>query len=333
MEALERLSDLGSMPDLGTWFTALLREMSDGNPPLHRFAASEPILRIGEPADDFLVVLAGTAAVLGASDDERSLSVGPGALLGELGILFSGRRRRTVVASTPVVAVAGTRAELERALQVESVGSHVASVVARRLAEAVEPLRVTTAKGLRILLRPLLPADRALYLEAFGTLSLDALRTRFFAARKPPDAVIERLIAIDYIDHVAWVALDPDHPSTPLGISRLVVSAEDPRSAEFAVLVFEPSQGRGLATQLVGTLGVVAEAKGLSTVFGHVLADNHPMRAVCGKAHASWSRHDAGVLTARMAAADVAALLDADTAGRISAAARELEHAARLADA
>lgn len=333
MHGAERLRQLGAAPELGAWFAALLPVMSDGDPPLRRFAAGDAIMRTGDPADHFLVVLEGTATVQGATRDEEPLWVGPGALLGELGVLFGGRRRRTILATSPVVAVAGTRSELERALQVDAVGSHVASVVARRLAEAVEPLAATTAKGLQVLLRPLLPADRPLYLEAFGKLSIDTLRTRFFAARPPPDAVIERLIAIDYIDHVAWVAIDPADPRSPFGIARLVVSQADAGSAELAVLVFEARQRRGLATLLVGALGAVAVARGLSTLVGQVLADNHAMRAVCVKARASWSGPEGGVLTARMAAADAAALLDSETARRIALATRELGRAAQLADA
>jgi CRP-like cAMP-binding protein len=330
--AAERFRDLSDVPELGAWFDALREVMSDGNPPVHRFAAGEPIMRTGDVADHFLVVLGGTAAVLGAVDDEPSLSVGPGTLLGELGVLFSGRRRRTVVATSPLIGVAGTRAELERALQVEAIGAHVASVAARRLAERIDPLPATTSKGLPVLLRPLLPSDRPRYLEALGNLSLETLRTRFFAPRKPPDAVVARLIDIDYIDHVAWLALDPADPRQPLGICRMIVAAEDPRSAEIAVVVFEKHQGQGLGTLLVGALGVVARVRELAVIVGNLLADNRPMRAVVAKANASWVS-DSGVLTARMAVADVAALLDAETAGRVAAATRELDRAARLADA
>jgi CRP-like cAMP-binding protein len=330
----ERLSELDAVPDLGEWFDALRGVMSEGDPPLKHFAEGDAIMRAGEVADCFLVVLYGSAAVLGASDVEPPLPLGPGALLGELGILFGGRRRRTIVATSPVVSIAGTRTELERALQIEAVGSHVASVAARRLAETVEPLPATTAKGARVLLRPLLPGDRKLYVEALGSLSMETLRRRFFLAHRPPDAVVDRLLEIDYIDHVAWVAVDPagDHVP-PLGVGRLIVSARDPDEAEFAVGVVDAQQGRGLGTLLVGALGAVAAARGLATLTGQVLADNRPMRAICDRANASWTRSDAGVLEARMKAADVAALLDAETASRVARATRELGQAARLADA
>src|SRR4030095_3593829 len=89
---------------------------------------------------------------------------------------------------------------------------------------------------------PQRPADRELYVQALGSLSVEALRTRFFAARRPPDAVVERLTHIDYIDHVAWVANDAAVP--PAGIGRFIVSAEDSAKAEIALGILDAYQGK-----------------------------------------------------------------------------------------
>jgi protein lysine acetyltransferase len=331
----QRLSALGdAVPDLGDWFEALTAQMSGGDPPVERFAAGEAIVRAGDVADRFFVVLSGEAFVQGASADEPPLAVEHGALLGELGVLFGGRRRRTVVAASPVIAISGTRDELERALGDERIGAHVASVAARRLAERVQPILATTSKGLRVALHPQLPAHRALYAEAFGSLSLESLRTRFFAPRRPPQAVLERLLHIDYVDHVAWVAEQPaDRGGRPLGIARFIVSADDPGNAEIAISIVDAYQGRGLGRLLVGTLGCVAQTRGLETFTALVLADNHGMRAVFDRARAAWTRFDIDVVEAHLAVADVAALLDDDTAQRVAAASRQVAQAARLADA
>jgi RimJ/RimL family protein N-acetyltransferase len=186
-----------------------------------------------------------------------------------------------------------------------------------------------------VLLHPLLPSDRKLYLEALGSLSLESLRTRFFAAHRPPDAVVERLINIDYIDHVAWVALEPRDAggALPLGIARFIVAADDPAQAEIAIGIVDAYQGRGLGRLLVGTLGCVAQARGLETLTALVLSENLPMRAVFDKAKASWKRADFDVVEARMPVANVAALLDSETARRIAAASEQVGQAARLADA
>ena len=329
----ERLSDLDSVPALGEWFDALRACMSDGDPPVHRFADGEAIVRAGDVADCFFVILAGAAAVLGGKD-EPALAVERGALLGELGVLFGGHRRRTVVATSPVTAISGTRSELERALADERIGSHVASISAQRIAEHVPPISATTSKRLRVWLQPQLPAHRELYLQALGSLSKEALRTRFFAAHLPPDAVIERLLHIDYIDHVAWVASESAAPDArPLGIARFIVSGDDPAKAEIAISIIDACQGKGLGRLLVGTLGCVAQARGLAKFTALVLSENRAMRAVFEKAKASWRRADFDTMEAEMPVADVAALLDVDTAKRITDACSGMAQAARLADA
>lgn len=329
--ALERFDDLPSAPALGAWFDALRSVMSNGNPPVRRFAVDQVIMRAGDTADCFLVILEGSATVLGVFDDEPPLAVGAGEVLGELGVLFEGRRRRTVTATSPTVAVAGTRPELEAALQIEAIGSHVANVAARRLAEAIEPIPARTSRGLSVAIRPLLPTDRRFYVDALGHASLDTLRKRFFAARMPPAAVIERLIHIDYVDHVAWVAVDS--AGRGLGVARLVVEAEDPGLAEIALGVAESHQGQGLGTLLVGTLGVLAQARGLHTIAAYVLSSNLPMRAVFRKARATSTPQEPGVQAVRMAVADVAGLLDSDTVAKVKEATRQLREVARLADA
>ncbi|TMA34160.1 MAG: GNAT family N-acetyltransferase [Deltaproteobacteria bacterium] len=111
------------------------------------------------------------------------------------------------------------------------------------------------------------------------------------------------------------------------------MSADDAAKAEVAIGIIDACQGKGLGKLLVGTLGCVAEARGLSTFTASVLADNHAMRSVFDKAHASWTRSDLNVMEAEMSVANAAALLDADTARRIAAASREVARAARLADA
>ena len=333
--AVDRYSALEPAPQLGDWFDSLKRHMSGGDPPLVRFEKHDVLMRRGEVADRFLVVVRGRAEVCAEAAHELALPLGPGALLGELGLLHGGRRRRTIRATSPLVAVAGTREELEHALVDEAVGAHVASVAARRLAERVRPVRATTRYGLGVQLRPLLPADRAHYLEALGTFSRESLRRRFFGASRPPAAVIERLTHIDYVDHVAWVAVreDAGKPRQRLGVCRLVAEDGDPESAELAVGIPDAHQARGLGTLLVGTLGVVAETRGLEWITALVLDENRPMRAVFDHVGARWTRAEPGVLRTRLRPSAVASLLDPETSDRVAAATRKLDEAARLADA
>lgn len=329
----QRFSDLNPAPDLGAWFDALVALMSNGDPPVTCYADGDALMRAGEPAECFLVIVDGSAKVIGTFGDEVSLSVGAGSVLGELGLLFEGRRRRTVVATAATRAIVGTRSELEAAQQVDEIGSHVASVAGRRLAERVEPIPATTPKGFDVLLRPLLPTDRASYLDLFGRVSIETLYKRFFTARRPPDAVIERLLHIDYVDHFAWVAIDAADPQSPAGIFRLVVEKDEPGAAEIALAVVDGYQGRGLGTLFLAFAGAWAHARRLTTLTAHVLTENRAARALFGKLEVHWQSSEAGVLDGRMKVADAATLLDPATSRRVAVAARRLEEVACLADA
>lgn len=331
---MRQLKDLDAVPAFGSWFDSLVALMSEGNPPVMEFAPGDAIMRAGDPAEFFLVILHGQAEVVGTFGDNPGLAVEPGALLGELGVLFSGRRRRTVVATSSVIAITGTRAELEQAQQVEEIGNHVASIAGKRLAERVEPLEVTTGKGFTTVVRPLLPEDRDMYLELFGQVSLQTLYRRFFIARKPADSVIERLLYIDYIDHFAWVAIDPSAPAEPLiGIFRLVVEVDDSSAAEVAFTVVDGYQGRGLGTLFLGLTGAWAQVRRLRTLTAHVLNENESAKRLFGKAHAQWTGLDSGVRDARIAVDDAAALLDDQTIQRVAIANQQLAEVAALADA
>ena len=137
-------------------------------------------------------------------------------------------------------------------------------------------------------MRPLVPADRPLYMEALGSLSPETLYTRFFASNRPADAVVQRLLDIDYIDHVAWVAVRAESPEEPsLGVGRLVAEPKDGSCAEFAVAVVDAHQRKGVGQLLMGTLGSVADTRGLATITGRVMTQNRRMRALCNKADAS----------------------------------------------
>ena len=61
-----------------------------------------------------------------------------------------------------------------------------------------------------------------------------------------------------------------------LAVARITVGA-DPQSAEFAVLVGDPWQGKGLGEILLKKCLRIAQDRGVSVVFGMVLAENTRM--------------------------------------------------------
>jgi acetyltransferase len=67
-----------------------------------------------------------------------------------------------------------------------------------------------------------------------------------------------------------------------VGVGRLIIEPERKRG-EFAVLVADDFQGKGLGTKLTDMLIEVALEKGLDSIYGIVLPENTKMIGLCKK--------------------------------------------------
>ncbi len=132
--------------------------------------------------------------------------------------------------------------------------------------------------GTEVLLRPIRPEDEPLEHEMLTTLSEDSLRGRFFhVIKKIPHEKLTRFCNIDYDREMAIVAEVREGKKRRIaGIGRLIID-HDFQEGEFAVLVHDDYQGRGLGYKLVDTLIGIAQGKGLEKIYGIVLTDNYRM--------------------------------------------------------
>jgi acetyltransferase len=64
-----------------------------------------------------------------------------------------------------------------------------------------------------------------------------------------------------------------------LGVSR-VITASDPTRAEFAILVSDVWQGKGIGAELLKRCLLIAKERNIHEVFGVVLAENTTMLAL-----------------------------------------------------
>jgi RimJ/RimL family protein N-acetyltransferase len=156
---------------------------------------------------------------------------------------------------------------------------------------------VELADGTRLVVRPILPCDKDLLVDAFERLSPESRYRRFFS---PLTRLNESLLAyfteIDYVNHFAWVALaDEDTQPRAVGVSRYV-RLSDPEAAEAAVAVVDPYQGHGIGTMLLDALVLEALENGIKRFEGLVLAENQTMRAVLRHAGARMSPDGSGTL-------------------------------------
>jgi acetyltransferase len=134
------------------------------------------------------------------------------------------------------------------------------------------------ADGTRIMIRPIRPEDAVLEREFVNGLSERARYLRFMHPLKeitPP--MVSRFTQIDYDREMALVAIAGESADErEVGVARYVGNA-DGRGCEFAIVVADAWQGRGIATELLRRLIAVARARRFELMEGIVLAQNRGM--------------------------------------------------------
>ena len=140
----------------------------------------------------------------------------------------------------------------------------------------------TLSDGTEVLLRPIRPEDEPLEYEMLTTLSEKTLKERFFSVIK--DITHEMLIRFCNIDYDRETAIVVEIKQAEkrriVGIGRLIVDAGF-NSSQFAVLVHDDFQGKGVGYMLLDMMIGVAQEKGFEEIYGIVLTDNHRMLRVC----------------------------------------------------
>jgi acetyltransferase len=147
----------------------------------------------------------------------------------------------------------------------------------------------TDKDGSQLILRPIRPEDEPLIVKFHGTLSDRSVMLRYFHAMTLSSRVAhERLTRICFIDYDREMALVAEHqdPQTGhleiIGVGRLS-KLRGIDEAEFAVLVSDRFQGKGVGTALLECLVKVARDENIDRVTGDILSENVDMQRVCDK--------------------------------------------------
>jgi acetyltransferase len=135
--------------------------------------------------------------------------------------------------------------------------------------------------GTVLALRPIRPEDAEIERRFVAGLSEETRYFRFFyRLHELTPAMIGRFTQVDYDREIALLALtsDPEAPGgqSIVGIARFIANP-DFASAEFAVVVADAWQRRGVASELMKALIGCARRKGLRTLHGIVLRSNQKM--------------------------------------------------------
>jgi acetyltransferase len=133
------------------------------------------------------------------------------------------------------------------------------------------------ADGTDITIRPIRPEDAELVQNFVRGLSEEARYFRFMnSVHELTEAMLVRFTQIDYSKEIALVAVTREAPETELGVARFAINP-DGESCEFAIVVADRMAGKGLGQKLMVSLMEAARSKGLKSIEGEVLSNNHNM--------------------------------------------------------
>ncbi len=173
---------------------------------------------------------------------------------------------------------------------------HDASMTEDRLpALAIRPYPVQyvhewkTKDGMPVVIRPIRPEDEPLLVRFHQSLSEHSVRMRYFAPLMLDLRVAhERLMRVCFNDYDREIALvveynDPTTHRTEIGAVGRLSKVPNKSEAEFALLVSDALQHRGLGMELGRTLVDIARREKLTRLVADVLSENLDMQHIFEK--------------------------------------------------
>ena len=136
--------------------------------------------------------------------------------------------------------------------------------------------RVRLRDGSAVLIRPVEPEDKELFVAGWEHFGEESRYRRFMGAKgslSPSDLVY--FTEIDHVSHEALGARDAE-TGVGVGVARYV-RLPDPEVAEAAVAVVDEWQHRGLGGELLGRLTERARANGIKRFHATLFAMNNAM--------------------------------------------------------
>ncbi|WP_235880095.1 bifunctional acetate--CoA ligase family protein/GNAT family N-acetyltransferase [Polyangium aurulentum] len=142
-------------------------------------------------------------------------------------------------------------------------------------------------EGTEVVLRPIRPEDEPLLVQFHETLSERSVALRYLQLMRLDRRVEhERLIRVCHSDYDRDLALVVDRrdPETGkheiLGVGRLA-RTPGANEAEFALLISDRWQGKGLGSELLRRLLSIAREERIARVVGSISTENHEMQRIC----------------------------------------------------
>ncbi len=132
--------------------------------------------------------------------------------------------------------------------------------------------------GTDIIIRPIRPEDAEMEQEFIRGLSAESKYFRFMnSIHELSLEMLVRFTQIDYHNEMALVAINPGPKGEEeIGVARYMTNP-DKKTCEFAIVVSDKWQGKGIARLLMQKLLDIARNRNLEVMEGQVLANNYRM--------------------------------------------------------
>ena len=138
--------------------------------------------------------------------------------------------------------------------------------------------RLTLGDGTAVTIRPIRPEDEGIEQEFVRNLSDESRYYRFReTVRELSPRMLFHFTRVDYDRHLALIAVsERDRREIQIGVARYVAGADRQR-CEFAIVIADDWQRKGLGAGLMRALMAAARAAGIREMYGEVVASNHKM--------------------------------------------------------
>ncbi|MEM2866087.1 MAG: GNAT family N-acetyltransferase, partial [Candidatus Hadarchaeales archaeon] len=132
--------------------------------------------------------------------------------------------------------------------------------------------------GTEVILRPIRPEDEKIEEEFIKGLSEETSRFRFFRIiRDLSHQDLVRFCNIDYDREIAIIAeIREGSKKKEIGVARLITEPGKKRG-EFAIVLADEYQSKGLGTKLTDMIIEIAQEKGLESIYGIIMRENEKM--------------------------------------------------------
>jgi RimJ/RimL family protein N-acetyltransferase len=150
--------------------------------------------------------------------------------------------------------------------------------------------------GASILVRPIRADDKRMLEDGLRHLSDESVQRRFLTLKRSfSRSELQYLTEVNGRDHVALVAEYPgDAVRRLIAVARFVRLADDPTSAEAAIVVADDWQRRGVGTQLAELLAEEARRNGIRRFTATMASDNVAAHRLMRRMTAHLEGHHAG---------------------------------------